>query len=192
MSQSFASGGQSIGTLASVSVLPMNTQGLFPLGLTGLISLLSKGLSRIFSSTTDQKCFSSVQFSRSVMSDSLWPHELQHARPPHPSPTPGVQTCALPIWLHELQELVIDREAWRASIHGVAKSRTRLSDWSDLIWSCLLQPKVQVLQPFFWSRSHSWLLPFCFPSTHSIPSPCLIDSTHKYILNPLTSLDLYC
>ena len=37
--------------------------------------------------------------------------------------------------LHELQELVMDREAWRAAIHGVEKSRTRLSDWSDLIWS---------------------------------------------------------
>ena len=45
----FASGGQSIG--ASASVLPMNIQGRFPLGLTGLISLQSKGLSRVFSST---------------------------------------------------------------------------------------------------------------------------------------------
>ena len=48
----FASGGQSIGASTSVSVLPMNIQGWFPLGLTGLISLLSKGLSRVFSSTT--------------------------------------------------------------------------------------------------------------------------------------------
>ena len=49
MSQLFTSGGQSIG--ASASVLPMNIQGWFPLGLTGLISLQSKGLSRVFSST---------------------------------------------------------------------------------------------------------------------------------------------
>ena len=37
--------------------------------------------------------------------------------------------------LSELWELVLDREAWRAVIHGVAKSRAQLSDWSDLIWS---------------------------------------------------------
>ena len=50
MSQLFISGGQGIG--ASASVLPMNTQSWLPLGLTGLISLQSKGLSRVFSSTT--------------------------------------------------------------------------------------------------------------------------------------------
>ena len=49
----FASGGQSIG--ASASVLPMNIEDWFPLGLTGLISLQSKGLSRVFSDTTVQK-----------------------------------------------------------------------------------------------------------------------------------------
>ena len=57
MSQFFTSGGQSIG--ASVSVLPMNTQDWFPLGLTALISLQSKGLSRVFSKTTVQKHHSS-------------------------------------------------------------------------------------------------------------------------------------
>ena len=36
--------------------------------------------------------------------------------------------------LSDLRELVMDREAWRGAIHGVAKSRTRLSDWSDLIF----------------------------------------------------------
>ena len=49
-----ASGGQSIG--ASTSVLPMNIRGWFPLGLTGLVSLQSKGLSRVFFSTTVWKC----------------------------------------------------------------------------------------------------------------------------------------
>ena len=46
--------------------------------------------------------FSSVQFSRAVMSDSLWPHELQHARPPCPSPTLGVYSnpCPLSWWCH--------------------------------------------------------------------------------------------
>ena len=55
MSQLFTSGGQSIGVSASTSVLPMNTQYRSPLGLTGWISLQSKGLSRVFSNTTVQK-----------------------------------------------------------------------------------------------------------------------------------------
>ena len=48
MSWLFASGGQSVGASASASVLPMKIQDWFPLGLTSLISLLSKGLSRVF------------------------------------------------------------------------------------------------------------------------------------------------
>ena len=55
MSRLFAPGGQSIGASASPSVLPMNIQGWFPWGWTGWISLLSKRLSRVFSSTTVQK-----------------------------------------------------------------------------------------------------------------------------------------
>ena len=51
----FASGGQRIGASASAPVLPMNIQGSFPLGLTGWISLQSKGLLRVFSNTTVQK-----------------------------------------------------------------------------------------------------------------------------------------
>ena len=52
MSQLFASDCQSIGVSTSASVFPMNIQDWFPLGLTGLISLLSKGLSRAYSKTT--------------------------------------------------------------------------------------------------------------------------------------------
>ena len=77
MSRLFTSGGQSIG--ASASALPMNFQSWFPLGLASLISLLP------------------VQFSRSVVSDSLWLYGLQHTRPPCPSASPGVYSnlCSL-------------------------------------------------------------------------------------------------
>ena len=55
MNHFFTSGGQSIGTSASASALPVNIQDWFLLGLTGLISLQCKGLSRVFSNTTVQK-----------------------------------------------------------------------------------------------------------------------------------------
>ena len=55
ISQFFESVGQSIGASASASVFPMNSQDWFPLGLTGLFSLQSKGLSRVFSNTIVQK-----------------------------------------------------------------------------------------------------------------------------------------
>ena len=72
MSQLFASGGQRTGASASASVLSVNIQGWFPLGLTGLISLLAKGLSRVFSSTTIWKHqFSSTQ-------SSLWSNSHIH------------------------------------------------------------------------------------------------------------------
>ena len=54
VNQFFASGGQSIGVSASASVLPLNIQDWFPSRLTGLISLHSKGLSRVFSNTSSK------------------------------------------------------------------------------------------------------------------------------------------
>ena len=102
-SQLIASGDQSIGASASASIVfLMSIQGWFSLGLTGLISLQCKGLSRIFSSTTNESINSlalrltSAQFSRSVVSDSLRPHESQHTRPPCPSPSPRVHSDSRP------------------------------------------------------------------------------------------------
>ena len=74
MSWLFTSGGQTIGTSPSASVLSMNIQGWFPLGLTGLISLLSKGFSKVFSSTTVQK----HQFFGAQ--SSLWSNSHIHTR----------------------------------------------------------------------------------------------------------------
>ena len=73
VSHLFTSGGQSIGALTSASVLPMNIQDWFPLGLTGLISLQSKGLSRVFFNTSSEasllwcSTFFMVQFSHPYM-----------------------------------------------------------------------------------------------------------------------------
>ena len=78
VSQLVLSGGQSIGASVSASVLPMSIQDRFPLGLTCVISLLSKGLSRVFSSTTVQK----HQFFRAK--PSLWSNS---------------HICGLPWWL---------------------------------------------------------------------------------------------
>ena len=77
MSQFFASDGQSIGVLASVSVLPMNIQDWFPLGWTGWISLQSKGLSRVFSNITVQKhqFFGAQLSSQSNSHIHTWPLE---------------------------------------------------------------------------------------------------------------------
>ena len=68
MSQFFSSGSHNIGVLPLTSVLPMNIQDGFPLGLTGLTSLLSKGLSRVFFNTPVQK----HQFFGTKL--SLWSH----------------------------------------------------------------------------------------------------------------------
>ena len=77
VSQLFTWGGQSTGASASTSVLPMNTQDLFPLGWTGCISLQSKGLSRVFSNTTVQKhqFFGAQPSSQSNSHIHTWPLE---------------------------------------------------------------------------------------------------------------------
>ena len=124
MSQLFASGGQRTGTPTSASVLPMNIQDWFPLGLTGLLSLQSKRLSRVFSNTTVWKhqFFSAqpslwssfhihtwllekplVQFSSvTQLCLTLRPQGLQHARLPCPSSILGAyaNSCPLSWWCH--------------------------------------------------------------------------------------------
>ena len=114
-----------------------------------------------------QDLFSSVQFSRSVKSDSLWHHEPQHARPPCPSPTPGVHSHSRPSsrWCHPaISSSVIPFSscpqslpasgsfpmsqlfAWGGQSTGVSASASVLpmntQDWSPLGWTgWILQSK---------------------------------------------------
>ena len=72
--------------------------------VTLLLSVYLKKMKTVTRNNTCTCMFSSVQFSRSVVSDSLRPHELQHARPPCPSPTPGVRPnpCPSSQWCHPI------------------------------------------------------------------------------------------
>ena len=68
----------------------------------------------------------SVQFSHSVMSDSLWPHELQHARPPCPSPTPRAypNSCPLSQWCHPtISSSVVPFSSWPQSFPASGSSQ---------------------------------------------------------------------
>ena len=143
MSQFFTSGGQSIG-VASALVFPMNIQEWFPLGWTGLISLLSQGLSRVFSSTTVQKhqvfgaqlsLWSKSHIQKWLLEKpKLWldgPLSVYTVRCSfigcmyvnsgggHGTP---LQSCCL--------ENPMDRGVWWAAVHEVAKNWTRLSDFT--------------------------------------------------------------
>ena len=86
MSQFLTSGGQSIGVLALASIFPINNQDWFPLGLTGWISLLSKGLSRVFSNSV-------VYLWSNQRRDSWWWDMLSSA-----VWEPGISWCRYQLW----------------------------------------------------------------------------------------------
>ena len=119
MSQLFTSGGQNIGVSASTSALPRNTQDWSP--LMDWLNLLAvhqvikwfktypDSATRVLPWSVDSWMLMTpfqtnwlFWFSHSVMSDSLWPHGLQHTGPPCPSPSPRVYSTSCPLswWCH--------------------------------------------------------------------------------------------
>ena len=127
MSQFFATGGQSIG--ASGSVHPMNIQGWFPLGLTGLISLRSNGLSTVFSSATVEKT-SILQCS------AFFIVQLSH-----PYMTTG-KTIALTIWtiISKVISLLFNMLS-RFVTAFLPRSECLLISWLQSLSTVILEPK---------------------------------------------------
>ena len=129
MSQLFASGGQSIGIVASISVLPMNTQDWSPLGWTGWISLQSKGLSRVFSNTTVLK----YQF---FCASAFFTVQLSH-----PYMTTG-KTIALTRWtfVGKVMSLLFNMLS-RLVITFLPRSKLLLISWLQSPSAVILEPR---------------------------------------------------
>ena len=142
-------GGQSIGSSASTSVLPMNIQGWFPLGWTGWISLQSKGLSRVFSNTTVQKHqFFSTQL-------SLWSNSHIHTwlleKP-----------LSLTIWTLVGKVVSLLFMLSRFAIAFLPRSKCLLISW-------LKSPSVVILEP---KKINSVTVSIVSPSTfHEVMGP---------------------
>ena len=117
----FASGGQSIGASASASVLPMNIQDWFPLGSTGLISLQSKGLSRV------KDCF----FSNCYFLEIFWPCCMVCRIL---VPKPGIEPMPLH-WQHKFLTTGPSGKSLRQLSLMVC------SGWINLAEGCILTPK---------------------------------------------------
>ena len=86
-------------------------------------------------------------------------------------------TDSMDMSLSELRELVMDREAWRDAIHGAAKSWTRLSDWTELIWTdpelkCTVERKTEAKGPVTWPNSGQNLVQLCFCGGRDISFLC--------------------
>ena len=192
MSQLFASGGQSIGASASASVLPMNIQGWFPLRLTGLISLLSKGLTRVFSKGPENlsgvRRRDSEKTVESMLVASCKSEELQEGAPEGKNWKDNTQ------WLtnerHDIEKLwtrmwfregngtplqysclenPMDGGAWKAAVQAIAEGRTWLSDFTFTFHFHALEKEI---------ATHSSVLAWRIPGTGE-PGGLLSMGSHR-------------
>ena len=133
VSQVFTSGSQSIGDSASASVLPMNIQDWFPLEWTGWISLQSKGLSRVFSNTTDHK-------------HQFFSSQLSLVQLSHPYMATG-KTIALTRWtlVGKVMSLLFNKLS-RLVIAFLPRSKRLLISWLQSTSAVILEtPKIKSL-----------------------------------------------
>ena len=111
-------------------------------------------ISTTWGASSSRDIFSSVQFIHSVMSDSLWPHELQHARPPCPSPTSGVHSDSRPLsqWCHPaISFLVVPFSSCPQSLPASESfPMSQLFTWSGK------STEVSALAPFLPKKSKGW------------------------------------
>ena len=126
------------------------------------------------------------QFSRSVMSESLWSHESQHARPPCPSPTTGVysNSCPLSQWCHP---------AISSSVHGI--SQARILQWVVISfsrgsskprnWTLVSCIDRQILYHWFATEAPAKNYP-----VQKVPFELYIDKFQNYVSRPKKNLKL--
>ena len=110
-------------------------------------------------------CSGSVQFSHSVVADSLWPHGLEHTRPPCPSPTPGVysSSCPLSQWCHPTISYSVD--PFSSCLQSFTSSLS-------FQWVSSLHQVVKVLEFQLQHQSFQWIFWTDFPQGWPAWSPC--------------------
>ena len=185
MSQFFASGGQRIEVSASASVLLMKVQDWFPLGLTDWISLLSKGLSRVFSSTTIQKhqFFDTQPFLRSNSHIHTWLLEKPY------------------LWLYgplSVRWCLLFNMLSRIAITFLPRSKCLLISWLQSPSAVILEPKKiksVTVSTFSPSICHEVMGPDAmilvfWMLTFKLAFHCLLSPSSRGYLVPLRFLQL--
>ena len=178
MSWLFTSGGQSIGVSASASVLTVNIQDWFPLGWTGLISLQSEGLSRVFSNTTVRKhqFFSAQPFLLSNSHICTWLLEKKHSL--------LNRVLINNIFLAKLTELLLKScDTMYVKVPSTAMKAEQNHDYHLYPWYSKWKVKVK-------SLSHVWLFATTWTAAYQAPLSIGFSREEYWSGVPLPSPDI--